>query len=126
MRRVGRRRHIASRYLVLTLGSGLYARQPVLNGILDGLVIAELEMQERVVLNGPPMTAEQRVGTDEIDCAGNPPLGALGHYQKDAVAHLLADQRIERAREIGATPLAGSGLHVEFEEGIPHAFRKLG
>ena len=57
---------------------------------------------------------------DEIDGAGDPAPGAFGHHQDDPVAHFLADQRIERPREIGPTPFARSGFHIELEEGIPY------
>ena len=63
---------------------------------------------------------------DEIDGAGDPAAVALGHHQQDTVAHLLADQRIERAREIGPAPFARSGLHVELEERVPDAFGEVG
>ena len=54
--------------------------------VVDRLVIAELEMQERVMLDGAPVAAEQSVRADEIDGAGDPAPGALGHHQHDAVA----------------------------------------
>ena len=72
-----------------------------------------------------PMAAEQRVGTDEVDGAGDPAPVALGHDQQDAVAHLLADERVELPRQIGAAPFARAGFHVEVEEGVPHAFGEI-
>src|SRR5262245_37190902 len=47
VRRIGRRRHVAARNLVLALGAGLDAGELVLDGVLDGLIVAELEVQER-------------------------------------------------------------------------------
>src|SRR3974377_928776 len=76
MRRISCRRKIAARYLVLALRSRLDTRKPVLDGVLDGLVIAEFEMQEWVVLDGAPMPTEQRVGADEIDGARDPSAAA--------------------------------------------------
>ncbi len=82
-------------------------------------------MQERVLLDAAPVAAEQRVRADEVDRAGDVAAVALGHHQQDLVAHLLADDRIERAREIGPAPFARAGLHVELEERVPHAFGEV-
>src|SRR5262249_34546236 len=125
MRRIGRRRQIAARNFVLALGAGLDAGELVLDGVLDGLIIAELEVQERVVLACAPMAAEQRVRANEVDGAGDPAPVALGHHQQDAVAHLLADERIKLPRQIRTAPFARAGFHVEGEEGVPHAFGEI-
>src|SRR5919197_4326182 len=82
-------------------------------------------MQERVVLAGAPVTVEQRIRADEIDGPGNLASVALGHDQKDAVAHLLADKRVKLARQVRTAPFARAGLHVELEEGVPHAFGEI-
>src|SRR5262245_66598596 len=70
VRRIGRRRHVAARNLVLALGAGLDAGELVLDGVLDGLVVAELEVQGRVVLDWPPFAAEQRVRAAEVEGSG--------------------------------------------------------
>ena len=49
-------------------------------------------MQERVVLGRAPMAAEQGVRADEVDGAGDPAPGPLGHHQQDALAHRFADR----------------------------------
>ncbi len=74
------------------------------------------------MLDGAPVAAIDRVRADEVDRAGDPAAGPLGHDQHNAVAHRSADLREERAREVGAAPFARAGLHVEGEEGIPDAF----
>src|SRR4029077_13197309 len=48
VRRIGGDRQIAARDLVLALGAGLDAGELPLDGVLDRLVIAQLEMQERM------------------------------------------------------------------------------
>ena len=63
MRRIGGDRQVAAGELVLALGAGLDALELVVDGEVDGLVVAELEMQERVVLDGAPVAAEQRVAS---------------------------------------------------------------
>ena len=55
-------------------------------------------MQERVVLDGAPVAAIERVGADEIDGAGDPAAGALGHHQQDAVAPLSAPTIEKKSR----------------------------
>ena len=59
MRRIGGGRHIAAGDLVLALGAGLDAGELVRDRVFDRLIIAELEMQERMVLDGAPVAAEQ-------------------------------------------------------------------
>ena len=63
MRRIGGDRQIAARELVLALRAGLDALELVRDGELDGLVVAELEMQERMMLDRAPVAAEQRVAS---------------------------------------------------------------
>src|SRR3979409_2291081 len=50
VRGIGGGRQVAARDLVLALGAGLDPAELVLDGVLDRLVIAELEMQKRVLL----------------------------------------------------------------------------
>jgi hypothetical protein len=61
------------------------------DGVFDGLIVAELEMQEGMMLDRAPMAAEQRMRADEVDGAGDPAAGALGHDQHDVLAHALTD-----------------------------------
>ena len=61
MRRIGGHRQVAAGELVLALRAGLDALELVLDREVDGLIVAELEMQERVVLDRAPVAAEQRV-----------------------------------------------------------------
>ena len=61
MGRIGGDRHIAARELVFALRAGLDHRELVGDRIVDRLVIADLEMQERVMLDRAPMAAVERV-----------------------------------------------------------------
>ena len=126
MRRIGRHRHVAARQLVLALRAGLDPRELVLDREIDRLIVAQLEMQERVVLDRAPVAAVERVAADEVDRARDVAPGALRHHQQHLVAHGLADQRIELAREIRPAPFARAGLHVEREERVPDAFGQIG
>src|SRR6516164_5604876 len=59
MRRVSCGRQIAARDLVLALRAGLDARYFMGDRIVDRLIIAELEVQEWMMLDRAPMTSEQ-------------------------------------------------------------------
>src|SRR5689334_1050201 len=119
MRGVGGVRQISACELVLALRAGFDDLQPVLDRKIDRLIVADLEMQERMVLDRTPIAAEQRIRADEIDGARDPSAVALGHDQENVLAHALADQRKELPREIGPSPFARAGFHVEAEEGVP-------
>ena len=123
---IGGLRQIAARQLVLALGAGLDPRELVGDRVFDGLIIAQLEMQERMMLDGAPVAAIDRVAPEEIDGAGDPAPGALGHHQQDAVAHFFADDREEFAGEVGPAPFARAGVHVEGEKGVPDRFGEIG
>src|SRR5690242_8925117 len=81
MRGVGGVRQISARELVLALRAGFDDLKLALDREIDGLVVANLEMQEVVVLDRTPVAAEQRVRADEIDRARDPAAIALGHHQ---------------------------------------------
>src|SRR5215470_7898885 len=101
---------------MLALRAGLHRIQTALNGEIDRLVVADLEMQEVVMLDGAPVAAEQSIGANEVDGAGDPTAVALGHHQEHVLAHALADLREELPREVRPAPFARAGLHVEREE----------
>jgi hypothetical protein len=63
---IGLHWQIASSELVRTLGARLDAREFMSNGELDGLVVADLEMQIGVLLNASPVTTIEGVGADEV------------------------------------------------------------
>ena len=56
-------RPIAARQLVLALRAGLDHLQLALDGEVDRLVVADLEMQEGVVLDAAPVAAVERVAS---------------------------------------------------------------
>src|SRR4051794_15450537 len=101
---------------MFALGSGFDGLQSTADCEIDGLIVADLEMQERMMLDGAPVTAEQRIRADEVDGARDPAAVALGHDQGDVPAHGFADQRIECAGQVWPAPLPRARLHVEFEK----------
>src|ERR1700722_14668497 len=58
VRRIGDVRQVAAGELMLAPGAGLDAGELAGDGVFDRLVIADLEMQERMVLDRAPMAAE--------------------------------------------------------------------
>src|SRR5260370_38426697 len=70
MGRIGHDGNIAPRDLVLALRPGFDPGKPMRNRIFDGLIITQLEMEERVMLDGAPMAPIERMGADEIGGAG--------------------------------------------------------
>ena len=83
---MGRDRHVAARELVLALRAGLDAGEPARDREVDRLMVADLEMQEGVILDAAPVAAVERVRADEVDRAGDVAAGAPGHHQQDALA----------------------------------------
>ena len=70
MRTVGGLRQIAAGDLVRSLRAGLHVLEAVGDGVVDGLVVARLEVQKRVMLDAAPVPSEEGVAADEIQCAG--------------------------------------------------------
>jgi hypothetical protein len=82
-------------------------------------------MEERMVLDRSPISAVERLATDEIDSPSNPTPCAACHHKEDAIAHLVASDGKKLARQIGAPPFARSGFHIERKEGIPDRFGQI-
>ena len=59
MGRIGGIGQIAACELVFALGAGLDACELMRNGEFDRLIVADFEMQERMLLDRAPMAAEQ-------------------------------------------------------------------
>ena len=119
MRRIGEGRPIATRQLVLALGAGLDPPQSARKRKIDRLIVADLEMQERPVLDRAPVAAVKRVIADEIDRAGDIAPAAARHHQEDAVGERRPDQVEERTGQVGAAPFARASVNVELEERVP-------
>jgi hypothetical protein len=79
MGRMGSDRQVTAGKLVFALSACLNPGELGGDGELDRLLIAKLEMQERVVLGCAPVTPVECVGTDEIDRTGDPASGTSGH-----------------------------------------------
>src|ERR1700687_4355537 len=113
MQRVCLDRHVAPGEFVCPLCSGLDACQALGNGELDGLVVAQLKMQEAMMLDGAPVAAVERVRTDEVQCAGDVAATALSHDEENPAGHRGARQTEELARQVRRSPLARAGVHIE-------------
>ena len=75
----------------LALRPRLDVREPARNGDLDRLVVAKLEVQERVLLDSAPVAAVEAVAADHVERARHPAPLAPGHDQQAALGHGGAD-----------------------------------
>ena len=86
-------RQVAARELVLALGASFDPPQAVRDRVVDRLIVADLEMQKRVMLDRAPVAAIERIGADEINRARDRAPGAARHHEEHAVGHCRADDR---------------------------------
>src|SRR5438132_458527 len=119
MRTARQRGRIAAQELMRPLRAGLHPFEAVCNRIIDRLVVAGFEMQERDVFAGAPVAPEQGALALEIQGGRNRPLSAPGHNENNGVTHRLAYAAEEFARKIGSPPLLTAGANVESEERVP-------
>jgi hypothetical protein len=89
------------------------------DGEIDGLIIAQLEMQAGVILDAAPVAAVKRLAPDEVQRARHRLPVAFGQHQKHVVAQRLLRDVEEGPREIGRAPFPRAGVLVEHPEGIP-------
>src|SRR5665213_3996561 len=68
---VGGVRQVAARELMLSLRAGFDPFQLMHNRVIDRLIIAELEMQERMMLERTPVAAIDCIRTERIDRPGD-------------------------------------------------------
>src|ERR1700722_6772393 len=85
VRRISEGRSIAAGELVLALGASLDAPQSARQREVDRLIVADLEMQKRPVLDRAPVAAVERVVADEVDRARDIPSGPARHHKEHAV-----------------------------------------
>src|SRR5262249_22129711 len=123
---MGRHRNIAPRDLVLALRTGFDPGQAMRDRVFDRLIITELEVQKRVVLDGAPMPAIERVRADEVDRSRNEAARPFGQDEQNAIGHGLAGEQKNLALKMRAAPLAGAGLNVEGEERVPDRLGQIG
>ena len=126
MHRPRRRRLVATRQLVLALGAGLDHRKAVGDGVVDGLVVAELEVEERHLARRAPVAAIEPVAPDKAEGAGNGLVAVIGEHQDDAPGHGGGKPGEEAAGEVGAAPLAAAGVLIEVEERVPDGLGEVG
>ena len=101
------------------MGAGLDAPQAALDGELDRPVVAQLEVQEAVVLGAAPVAAEQRVLPQHVEGAGDGAAVARRQHQDHAFGKAFAEALEERAGQVGVSPLAVARGDIALEERIP-------
>src|SRR3984893_3737632 len=111
---------------MFSLRASLDAGEGARNREFDRLIIAELEMKEGVLLDGPPIAPVERVQPEKINGARDIAAVALGHDKENMIAHRSAHMRKKCAAEIGPPPFALAGIHVEEKECVPMGFGDAG
>src|SRR4029453_2788186 len=106
MRAIGLDREIAARELVSALCARFHPREFPRDGEFDRLVVADLEMEEGVVLDAAPVTAVEGVLADEIKRARDIAVPALGEDKRHALGHACCEQAEAVPRQIGRAPFA--------------------
>src|SRR5215208_6554350 len=117
-----RDRPVAAGELVVALRARLDARQAPRDREVDGAVVADLEVQERVVLDAAPVAAIKTRVADQVERARDGAAIAARHHEQDALREALAEKREELTVEIGAAPFARPCVHVKAEKGVPMRF----
>ena len=99
--------------LVASLCSGLKEREAVVNGVFDGLVVTEFEVQEAVVLEASPVTSEEGIAFTVDDASGDPFLIVPGHAAPHIFTHggMNLAEKIEG--EVGACPFFVDGGEIK-------------
>src|SRR5690606_9335515 len=88
--RPGLDRLVAAGELVPALRPGLDPGEPALDGEIDCLIVAQLEMEEGPVDEAAPVAAVERVGADEVERPGDRPAVLEGEQQYHTLAPALA------------------------------------
>ena len=111
---------------MLALGACFDTGKLMGNRVVDGLIIANLEMQKRVMFDRAPIAPVQAIATDDVQRARDVGSIALGHDEQAGLRHRLPKQREKLAIEIRPAPLAIARVRIELKEGIPMRFRDAG
>src|SRR5690625_1399497 len=89
------------------------------DGIVDGLIVAGLEMQETMVFGAAPVAAIEHAGAQKVERSGDGPSVALCQDQHDPLGHALADAVEKVEVQVRLSPLAVGSAEVEAKEGVP-------
>src|SRR5688572_17816287 len=125
MRQPVRRRPLhrqqAAEDLVLALRAALEHLQAARDGVLDRLVIAAFEMQQRNVLERAPVASVQSLLVLYEERAGDRPAVALGDHEREVVRQRGADPQEEIEAQIRARAVLGVRAAVAAVEKLPVA-----
>src|SRR5215211_1444283 len=115
VRAVGEGGEEAPRELVLALRAGLEELEAPLDGELDPLVVAELEVQISPRFDGAPVAPVERASLEEKQSARDrtPRRLVAREDEEDAVTHRPEDLGEERAGEVRESPLPVVRREVE-------------
>src|SRR5215831_9096392 len=83
-------------------------------------------MEEFVIAVAAPITAVDRVGSEQVERASDIIGAAARQHEHDLLGHSLADHRKEAAVEVGGAPFAVGGRKIEFKERVPVSRLEVG
>src|SRR3546814_4019923 len=116
------RSRIAARQLVLALGARLNSLQSPRDGKIDGLVIAEFEMQEGHVLHTAPITSIQGLGANHVERPGDRSPIAQCQDQQRSEEHTSELQSLMRiSYAVFCLKKKKKKKHICTEHEIPHS-----
>ena len=119
MRAVDRNGHQATAQLVCTLGARFETAHAMVDGVLDGPIVAELEMEHVVSLCCAPVAAVKMSALSEIDgCRDNPALVLRGEDERRAI-ECRPRELEELWGQIRVRALAPTGGAIEVLEHAP-------
>lgn len=109
----------AALYLVLALGTGVEARQPLRNTMVDAPVIAGLEEQELVFVTATPVASVESVLTLQKQCASHRCVVLLCQHQQQGIVHVFAQLQEEVQVQVAAATTHPVGTGIEAVEAAP-------
>ena len=113
VRRVRLHREEAAQELVLALGAGVEAGEPVPDAVLDQAVVADLEVQAAVLLGAAPVAAEEGIAAREAVGAGHVAPAAPREHEEDPIGERRRHRDEEREGQRGVSPFAVVGGAVQ-------------
>src|SRR5262245_6518357 len=99
MRAVSQGRLKPAHQLVLASRARLEAPPPMPDALVNRMIQADVEVQERMLLEASPVAAVEHVGGRQIECSSNQPTFPARLHQLHPVAELLQHALEERRRE---------------------------
>ena len=100
---------IAPRQFVFALRPRFDPLQPVGDGPIDRLIVAQFEMQAGIGLDTAPIPAKQRIPPDKVQSPRYSARTVKGQTQQRIAAHRVVQLIKKGAGQVGRAPFAAAG-----------------